>query len=157
MSDKARTNARMLLILAEKDPVPALIKLLDDPDWKEKTLAMYELARLKDPRAIAPVARHLREAPTDYFHLEGEMAPTVAVAVAVEHSLEAIANPGTKESVTELIGLLGVDLSRFGAYIDRAGFQRIIAAYLIEISGESFGVDAAAWGRWEELSADGRR
>ena len=64
--------------------------------------------------------------------------------------MEAIANTGSEEAVAELISLLPVDLSRFGSYIDREGFRRIVAAHLIELTGESFGTDAAAWQKWYE-------
>ena len=43
MSPRARIHAQMLITLGRKDPVPAVIALLDDPKWKDKNLAMFEL------------------------------------------------------------------------------------------------------------------
>jgi hypothetical protein len=48
-----------------------------------------------------------------------------------------------------LIELLPTDLSRFGGYVDRDGLQRIVAAHLIELTGESFGTNVEAWRNWE--------
>ena len=163
-SPKARRNIEMLLVLGRKDPVPGLIAMLDNPKWKDKNLALFELARLKDSRAVAPIARILREAPADYFQFDSESetqsesgktaVPTepdsLAAGVAIEHALDAIADTESKEAVSELIGLLTVDLGRFGGYIHGEGFRRIIAEHLIELTGESFGVDAKAWRKWNE-------
>jgi hypothetical protein len=144
LTGKQRTHAQMLIILGEKDPVPSVIGLLDDPQWQDKNLALFELARLRDRRCVAPVARILREAAKDYFRDTEGLLP----AIGIEHGLEVIAGAGSKEAVSELIGLLSVDLGRFGGYIDREGYRRIIAAHLIELTGESFGLDADAWRRW---------
>lgn len=146
MSEKAQVHAKMLLILAGKDPVAGIIKLLDEPEWKDKNLALFELARLRDRRAVAPIARILHKTPAGYFHADSELE----AGMAVQHALEAIANAESREAVSTLIGLLPVDLSRFGTYIDRDGFRRIIAAHLIELTGESFGSDADAWRKWNE-------
>jgi hypothetical protein len=43
-----------------------------------------------------------------------------------------------------------VDLTRLSKSYDREGYRRIIAAHLIEITGESFGTDSAAWRKWSE-------
>jgi hypothetical protein len=144
MTGQSRENAQMLVTLNAPDPVPALIALLEDAAWKGKNLAMFELARLRDPRAVMPVSRILRSASRDYFD-----AP-----IAVEHALEAITNARTAESIDQLIELLPVDLARFGKYIDRAGLQRIVAAHLIELTGESFGVDEPAWRAWRRSHSD---
>jgi HEAT repeat protein len=150
MTPGARTNAEMLILLSAKDPVPALVALLDDPKWTDKNLALGELAQFGDPRAVGPVARNLREAPAGYFHTDERLV----AGVGVENGLEAIANARTKEALDELIELLAVDLSRFGTYIDGDGFRRIVAGHLINLTGESFGVDAEAWRKWNR-SANG--
>ena len=62
----------MLVILGQKDPVPALFGLLDDPKWKDKNFVLFELARLKDPRAVAPIVQELCNAPADYFQFDPE-------------------------------------------------------------------------------------
>ncbi|MGH7140163.1 MAG: hypothetical protein ACREHD_30865 [Pirellulales bacterium] len=66
-----------------------------------------------------------------------------------------IAKPGTDESISLLVGLLDVDLLRFGHYYYRfggyyleEGYQRIVAAHLIDLTGESFGVEADKWQEW---------
>jgi hypothetical protein len=164
VSTKAKTNIEMLLILGQKDPLPSLIARLDDAKWKDKNFVMYELARLADPRAVAPVATKLRDAPADYFQFDPERESrsesgkattafdpdSLAAGMAVQHAIEAIAATESKEAVAELIRLLNVDLGRFGGYIHREGFRRIIAEHLIELTGESFGVDADAWRKWHE-------
>ena len=108
-------------------------------------MVLFELARLGEPRAVAAVARLLRESGKDDLHADSELNATASI----EHALDAIAYSGTAEAIGELIGLLSVDLSRFGTYIDRAGFQRIVAAHLIELTGESFGTDADSWRNWQ--------
>jgi hypothetical protein len=145
-------------VLGQKDPTPALLALLANPEWTDKNLVLFELARLADPRAVATVARVLRDSPKNYFSVDPQ--PQHHNTTAIEHGLDAIAHTGTAEARRELIGLLGVDLARFGSYVDRAGFQigsyvdragfqRIVAAHLIELTGESFGVDADAWRKWQ--------
>src|SRR5579872_561006 len=150
LKGKARIHARMLFVLAEKDPIPGLLAMLEDESWKDKNLALSELARLKDPRAVAPIARILTAAPLDYFS-GSEAHPSTAV----EHALEAIAWTAVnrfshftaankainfygsidsgepagkprqidgKASIVALIDLLDVNLGRFGEYIDQKGF-----------------------------------
>jgi hypothetical protein len=145
LQGQAKVHVQMLLILSEQDPIPKLIALLDDQTWKDKGIVVFELARLGDPRAVAAVARVLHDAPKNFFTTE-ELAGTSAV----QQSLEAIAHAGTTEAIKELISLLSADLSRFGTYIDRSGFQRIVTAHLIELTGESFGTDADGWRKWQQ-------
>ena len=119
--------------------------MLEDPDWKNKELVLDELARLRDRRAVGPVARILREAPRGYFNTDA----TATCDCVVWVGLRAIAKAGTPQAIRELIELLRVDLSRFGTDTDRNGFQRFVAVHLIELTGESFGVDADAWRTWQ--------
>jgi hypothetical protein len=149
LSGQAKVHAEMLLVLSEQNPVPRLLKLLDEPAWKDKNLVTFELARFCDPRAVPVVARVLRTAPKNHFAREESFADS-----AVEHGLEAIARTGTSEAIRELISLLEVDLARFGTYTDRAGLTREVAAHLIELTGESFGVDAKAWRAWQQAHVD---
>lgn len=143
---EAQTNLRLLLELGSKDPTAALLKLLADPTWKARNLIVYELAGTGDPRVVAPVAKILREGPADFFGTDDGSTG----AAAMNNSLDAIAHTGTAEAIAALIELLDVDLDRFGTYHDQAGLQRIVAAHLIELTGESFGTDAAAWRRWRD-------
>jgi hypothetical protein len=148
LTGRAKSHAEMLLVLGAPDPVPTLLDLLNDSNYTDKNLVMFELARLADDRAVKPVASILREAPRDYF---GTAAP-----YAIQRALKAIAKPNTRDSVRELDELLGTDLARFGGYIDREGFQRTVAAHLIEMTGESFGVDQTSWREWESAQTDER-
>jgi|GEM_PF-1440088 len=143
---EAQNHARLLLLFSEKDPVPALLALLADPKWTARNMVLYELARLGDPRAVPVVGRILREAPKDYFASDVEPHPSSAV----QNGLNAITRTGTTEAIQVLIELLNVDLSRFGGYDDRLGYQRMVAAHLIELTGESFGVDSGAWRKWQQ-------
>ncbi len=146
--DDNRNHLLMLKVLAEKDPIPELLSLLTDQNWPDKPLIMFELGRLADPRAVPIVARVLRESPQNYFdHGEDSELRTTG---AIQNGLKAIADTGTPEAIQELIGVLPVDLSRFGSYINRAGLQGIVAAHLIQLTGESFGVDAEAWRKWQQ-------
>ncbi len=151
MTGESKNHAQMLVTLSAPDPVPAVIALLEDASWKDKNLALYELARLHDARAVLPVARVLRSAPAGYFNVASELNGHMTATIAVQHGLEAIAEARTGAAIDQLIELLTVDLTRFGGYIDRAGFQRIVAAHLIELTGESFGVDAEAWKAWRAV------
>ncbi|WP_298869425.1 hypothetical protein [uncultured Gimesia sp.] len=175
LTGESKSNVQMLLVLGEKDPVPALIALLNDRKYPDKNLVLFELARIADDRAIKPVARILREADKDYFKIdftlvikgiapkqtsESFSAPILTNANAsytgIRHALEALAKTHKRSAVQELIDLLGVDLGRFGGDTDKAGFQRIIAAHLIEMTGESFGVDQIGWRKWERAQPDER-
>jgi hypothetical protein len=140
--EKARTAIRELLLCSKKDPVPDLLALLDDPQWTDKTWLVWQLAKYKDPRAIAPVLQILKHAPPDYF---AASSPDYGV----EHAIHAIAAPQTRESTAALIDLLDLDLARFGGTMyKRDGLQRLVAIQLIDTTGESFGTDSAAWRKW---------
>ena len=144
LKGEAYVHARMLITLSAKDPIPELIAMLEDPKWNGKTRTISELSRLHDPRTLGPVIRILRESPADYFGTGSKLIQ----GIAVKNSLEAIAKSESPQAVNELIELFAVDLSRFETYIDREGYRRLIAAHLIELTGESFGTDAAAWQAW---------
>ncbi|MHC5538984.1 HEAT repeat domain-containing protein [Singulisphaera rosea] len=170
LSGRAKYHAEVLVVLSRRDPVPALLKRLDDPSWPDKNLVLFELARLADPRVIAPLARILRTASPDFFHVDlqriaeeagedggaeavdDEYAKSVRMRIAtssVEHALEAIAHAKTPEAIRTLIELFPIDLARFGTYVDREDFKNGIAAHLIDLTGESFGVDPNAWRDWQ--------
>ena len=161
LKGQAKKHARMLIVLGQKDPVPALLRLLDDKQWADNDFALFELAQVADPRSVAPVARLLREAAPDYFHAmtaerdaDRDNAPSFPPDYmregAVKHALEVIARAKTPQAISSLIELMPADLARFGTSIDRNGIQRVIASHLIELTGESFGVDANAWRNWEK-------
>ncbi len=138
-----RSEIRMALCLAEDDPVPALIELINDPTFTNKNFIFYTLAPLKDPRIVAPTLETLKNAPDDYW--EKSLAP-----FPLQSALEALGQLGNREAFAALIELLPEKLDRFcdSEFIDRDGWRRIIAAHLIELSGESFGTDAQKWQNW---------
>ncbi len=138
-----RNEIRMALCLSEKDPVPALIGLINDPTFTNKNFIFYELAPFKDPRIVAPTLKMLKNAPDDYW--KKSLAP-----FPLTSALEALGQQGSREAFAALIELLPEKLDRFGDsdFIDRDGWRRIIAAHLIELSGESFGIDAKKWQTW---------
>ena len=138
-----RNEIRMALCLSEKDPVPALIGLINDPTFTNKNFIFYELAPFKDPRIVAPTLKILKNAPDDYW--KKSLAP-----FPLESALKALGQQGSREAFAALIELLPEKLDRFGdsEFIDRDGWRRIIAAHLIELSGESFGIDAKKWQTW---------
>jgi hypothetical protein len=149
-SGEAKDHLRLLNALGQKDPIVSLLSLLRDPSWANKNLVMFELARLADPRAVSVVAQVLRESSKDFFGTKAESDDEWALAVT--YGLKAVAYTGTAESIRELIGLLRVDLARFGedTYYDRARFQQITTIHLMELTGESFGTDADKWQKWQE-------
>jgi len=142
LSSDAANNARMLLISQKKDPVGEWIKLLEDRAWPDKATVAWELAALEDSRALQPLVGCLRRA------RESCLTPDPP---AIERCLEAVAAIGGDEAIRELIGLLTVSFGRAkNDYLNDKGLHRIIAAHLIELTGESFGVDAKAWRKWFE-------
>ncbi len=152
LTGKSKSNAQMLLILGNKDPIPELLSLLNDPEFPDKTVVAFELARLADVRVASPLAQVLRECPEDYFVGNTD----VNASAGIMHALEAIAATHSRNAVRELIDLLETDLGRLGGYIDRQGYQRIVAAHLIEITGESFGIEQTAWRKWESAQFNER-
>lgn len=151
-SGHAKDHAQMLIALGQDDPVAELLKMLRDPGWQDKNLVFFELARLGDLRAVVPVASFLRDAPKDAVKDDRALSDTNTVI----HALQAIAHTGSAEAIRELIELLPVDLGRFGGYIKRQGWQRVVAAHLIELTGESFGTDVEKWRAWQRAHPDHR-
>lgn len=167
LKGRARDHAEMLVLLAKKDPVPSLLELLQDKRSVDRNLVLYELSRLTDPRAVAPLGRLLKEAPVTFFEVGSQrMAEMAAMdgwtdvakyvaharkrtaATAVRHALDAIARAKSPAAIPELIECLAVDLSRFGTDDDRDTFRRGIATHLIGLTGESLGLEADAWRHW---------
>ena len=142
-SIRKRNEIRMALCLAKDDPVPALIVLIDDPTFTNKNFVFYTLAPLKDPRMVAPTLEMLKTAPDDYW--EKSLAP-----FPLESALDALGELGSREAFAALIELLPEKLDRFcdSEFMDRDSWRRIIAAHLIELSGESFGTNAQEWQTW---------
>ncbi len=146
----ARAHAEMLITLLHKDPVAQLLLMLDDPKRTDQYLIVSELARIGDARAIIPLAKVLRTAPDNFFNRRPILNSSLRNGYAVTNALRAISRPATAQSIHQLIELLPADLSRFGGYIKRKGCQRMIASHLIELTGESFGIDNNKWSAWEQ-------
>jgi hypothetical protein len=130
-----------LLICSQEDPVPDLIRLLKSPAYPRKNWVVQKMISLKDGRCAAAVAAILKTSPDDIFEDR--------IGYGFENAIRVIGSADTPESTSALIDLLDADLSRFtGTIFDHAGCQRLIAAELINSTGESFGTDAAAWRKW---------
>lgn len=150
MKGKAFVHSRTLIALGQQDPVEELLKLLDDPKWQDKNIVFFELSRLADPRAVEPVFRFLCDAPPSAVEDDGGLSPTSTV----RNAIKAIAHTGTSEAIHALIELLPVDLARFGGYRKREEWPLMVAAHLIELTGESFGVDVDKWRKWQKQHPD---
>jgi hypothetical protein len=139
LKGEAATTARVLVASQAPDAVGELLKLLEDPQWPNQRTVLWMLVDFKDPRMLEPLARCLRRAKDGYFKSELE----------ITRSIDAIAGIGGDAAIAELIRLLSVDFGRAQAdYMDDATLHREVAAHLIELTGESFGVDGAAWDKW---------
>lgn len=147
LEPELRRNVRLLLIHHSADPVSQLLPLLNDPEWPEKSTLLWELAKFKDPRVIQPVLSFLPKVKDGILPKDDGLR----TAYALENAFTTIASAGGDDAVRALIGLLNMDFGRAKAdYMTNDGLRRIIAARLIELTGESFGVDAEAWTRWLE-------
>lgn len=147
LQGEAREMVELLLIVNEPDPVPLIIQKLEASAWESKNLALYELIRLQDRRAVTPLVRILHTAPSNYFTADS----WYTCDLALDRALNVIALAGPSREIHELIELLSVDLSRFKTHSDRAYYQRKIALRLINLTGVSCGVDQAAWRAWERV------
>ncbi|QDT18360.1 hypothetical protein [Gimesia chilikensis] len=145
LQGEAREMVELLLIVNEPDPVPLIIQKLEASAWESKNLALYELIRLQDRRAVTPLVRILHTAPSNYFTADSWHISDRAL----DRALNVIALAGPSREIHELIELLSVDLSRFVTHSDRAYYQQKIALRLINLTGVSCGVDQAAWRAWE--------
>lgn len=137
--------AKLLIASQANDPVGEYIRLLDDPKWPDRFTIVWELGERKDPRIPEALLRALRRARDGFFASDSE----IKTGCAITNCIEGIANNGGDPAISELIGLLSAQFGRAKAeYLDDAALHRIVAAHLINLTGESFGVDAAAWKKW---------
>lgn len=145
LNDESLTYAKMLIAGQTPNAVEEWIKLLEDRKWSDKNVVTWELAQLKDSRSLLPIARCLRQAKDGYFRTESEFIP----ATPITHCLDAIAGMGGDDATEELIKLMSVEFGRAkGNYPDDSDLHFYAAVALIELTGESFGMDASAWSRW---------
>ena len=147
LEPEVRRNVRLLRIHHSADPVGKLLPLLNDPEWPDKSALLWELAKFKDSRVIQPVLAFLPKVQNGILPESDDLR----TAYALENAFTTIASAGGDNAVRALISLLKMDFGRANAdYMTNDGLHRIIAARLIEITGESFGADAEAWTQWLE-------
>lgn len=149
LPEGSRRSADLLFAMTEPDPVPKLLEMLDSPG-ADKPRLIAQLSLMDDPRAALPVLRILRNAPDNFFIGAGSLNSHLLANSGVENALEIISHSSDPQAIAELIRLLEADLSRFGTYSKGDELRSLVAATLIEMTGESFGVDAAAWRKWSE-------
>jgi hypothetical protein len=145
LKGQAQCYAKMLIVGQTPDAVRDWIRLLEDSKWPGKSVVTWELAQLKDPRSLRPIVRCLRRAKEGYFKTESEFSP----AIPITHCIDAIAGISGDDAIEELIGLLSVEFGRARVdYPNDADLHLYVAVALIELTGESFGVEGAAWSKW---------
>lgn len=144
---KAEQKLRLQLIPRGPEPVAEMLRLLADPEWEDKSGILFALRDTKDPRVIKPLLDFLGKVKDGALPQEDNLV----TCAALEHSFAAIASVGNEEALRALAGLLRMDFGRAEAdYMKNDGLHRIIAAELINMTGESFGTDAEAWMKWIE-------
>jgi len=142
-----RLSVRRMLVLREPNPVGKLLALLNDAEWTDKSGVVWELSHFKDKRVIQPLLVFLIKLKGGAFAKEDDLR----TSYAIQHAISAISAAGGDEAISALVSLLSMDFGRAGAsYMNDEGLHRIVAAKLINMTGESFGLDAEAWTRWLE-------
>ena len=156
LSNKWDEKIRMLSVLADVDPIPNMLKLLADDAWVDQNLLLFEFARLADARAVNDIVGMLQHASPERL---AESPSTWRNSV--QHALKAIAATGTHRAIEGLIQLLSADLSRFRPSSAESSDVRVreelqlrVVEHLIQLTGESFGDDQAAWSIWLEQHPD---
>jgi HEAT repeat protein len=143
------SKTRILSALLSDAPGIELIQLLSDKSILDKNIVLYELARISDPTVVKQIARSIIDSGfailTDGHKLDRMM---------VEHALNAIARTGTHEAIGALINLLEVDLPTFADQSDKDYWRNQVAMVLIDLTGESYGVEARQWQEWYQRSDD---
>ena len=147
---EAEQTLRLQLIRRGPASAAELLRLLADPDWEKKSSILFALRDAKDPRIIKPLLDFLATVKDGALPQEDDLA----TCGALENAFAAIASLGNEEALRALAGLLRMDFGRVeDDYMTNDGLHRIIAADLINITGESFGTDAQAWIKWIESRA----
>ncbi|WP_038165511.1 HEAT repeat domain-containing protein [Verrucomicrobium sp. BvORR106] len=144
---EAERKLQLQLIRRGPEPAPKLLRLLDDPDWEDKSSILFALRDTKDPRIIKPLLNFLATVKDGALPQEDDLA----TCSALKHSFAAIASVGNDEALRALAGMLRMDFGRVeDDYMNNDGLHRLIAAELIDLTGESFGTDGDAWTKWIE-------
>lgn len=144
---EAEQTLRPQLIRRGPEPATELLRLLADPKWEKKSGILFALRGTKDPRIIKPLLDFLATVKDGALPQEDDLA----TCGALKHSFAAIASVGNEEALRALADLLRMDFGRVeDNYMNNDGLHRLIAAELINLTGESFGTDAEAWMKWIE-------
>ncbi|WP_050030186.1 hypothetical protein [Verrucomicrobium sp. BvORR034] len=144
---EAEQTLRPQLIRRGPEPAAELLRLLADPKWEKKSGILFALRGTKDPRIIKPLLDFLATVKDGALPQEDDLA----TCGALKHSFAAIASVGNEEALRALASLLRMDFGRVeNNYMNNDGLHRLIAAELINLTGESFGTDAEAWMKWIE-------
>lgn len=134
-----------LATLKEGDPIPRYCELLGDrsPDGYPRSQVVCRLGERPDPRAIPHLLRAIRTDP------DGGV---------VDSAIDVLAGFSHPDAVAGLIACFGAEFAGKdngkAAYAPEM-FQDHIAESLRKLTGENFGPDPVAWGRWWD--AEGRR
>ena len=139
LDGNAAANIRFLLLLQHPDPVPELITIAQDNTNLLTAEALEELLKRKDPRALPLYASLLNRARNGNFKDTYE----------IRRIFDGIANIGDDDALAEFIRVLAMPLGQAGKeFIDDNALHRLAAEHLINLTGESFGIDAPAWENW---------
>lgn len=145
-----REEVNCLLIRRGPDPVGKMLALLDDASWGDKSGLIWEMKDFKDTRVIQPLLSFLGKVKDGALPKDDNLR----TAGGIEGAISAIGEAGGDEALRALISLLRMDFGRAKAdYMTNEGLWRIVAAKLIDMTGESFGTDADAWTKWLESRA----
>ena len=143
----AEQALRLQLIRRGPAAAAELLRLLADPEWEKKSSILFALRDAKDPRIIKPLLDFLATVKDGALPQDDDLA----TCGALENAFETIASVGNEEALQALAGQLRMDFGRAEAdYMNNDGLHRLIAAELINLTGESFGTDAEAWLKWIE-------
>ena len=130
--------ARLALItLDSTDPVPAYVSYIADHTQlvHARARALEQLARSRDPRAIPALLKIIREESGTYLLID---------------AVKALSNFSDKPAIAGLIDCLDLDFTgRISQRIENNNSVHLhIADALTQITGKTFGPNAAEWRRW---------
>src|SRR5439155_26114334 len=108
--------AKALVVWATKDSVPALIRALDSDSGSVKQSAMDAIAKLKDARAAAPLAKRLK----DFFDRASASKALLALGSVAEKDVVKYAFDSDRGTQTEARKLLDNYQTKNGVYVTQA-------------------------------------
>lgn len=140
-----RSELEMFLMRRSENAAANIAKMLEDPKTPFEKLSelSWELAAIKGGELhAASVARVIRMRILNNPKKNPD-------AMAVSRMIERIGESSEFSAVKEMIELLGADFSLLAdEWVSVREFHHHIAGQLAEMTGESFGVDQAAWEKW---------